>query len=119
MTGGTMNFITTGPVAQGTPTIATTAAGSVATSTVTMRGHVNPNGLPTTYWFEYGTDPLLVSILGGSAHTALPGNGTTTVSVSADVKMLTPNVKYYYRLIARNTYGTIEGTIVAFTTAKK
>lgn len=116
MTGGTMTFTTTGPAASLAPTVVTTNAGSVATSSVTMRGHLNPNSYPTTYWFEYGTDVSLVNVLGESTHTVLTGSATVTVSVSADAKNLTPNTKYYYQLVAGNVFGVVRGDIVNFRT---
>ena len=36
----------------------TGSASDVATTTVTLGATVDPGGLPTTYWFEYGTDRL-------------------------------------------------------------
>ena len=116
MTGGTMTFTTSGPAASVLPTVVTTAAGNVATSSVTMRGRLNPNNYSTTYWFEYSTDSLLGSILGSSTHVVLTGNAA--VNVSADAKALTPNTKYYYQLVATNVGGTVRGDIVTFTTKK-
>lgn len=118
MTGGTMAFTTTGPVASIAPTVVTTSAGSVATSSVVLRGRLNPNSYPTTYWFEYGTDSSLISILDESNHTVLTGSATVTVNVSADVKNLLPDTRYYYQLIAVNAGGTSQGDIMAFTTKK-
>lgn len=118
MTGGTMTFTTLGPVAAGSPTVTTTNAGNVATSSATLRGHLNPNSYPTTYWFEYGTDSLLGNIFGSSAHVDLTSRGTATVTVSADIKSLGSNTKYYYQLVARNSYGTVRGDIIAFTTKR-
>lgn len=118
MTGGTMSFTTAGPIASGSPTVTTTNPGNVATSSATMRGHLNPNSYPTSYWFEYGTDRLLGSILGSSTHTELTGSATVTITVSANVKDLDPSVKYYYRLVASNSFGTVRGDVVTFTTKR-
>lgn len=114
--GTILSFTTSGPAASGAPTVSTSNPGNVATSSVTLRGRINPNGSPTTYWFEFGTDSLLGNILGSSTHTEITGNSSATVSVSADVQNLNPNVKYYYQLVASNSSGIVEGGIVIFTT---
>src|SRR5262249_19074137 len=37
------------------PAVATRSASSVGQTTLTVNGSINPHGLPTTYYFEYGT----------------------------------------------------------------
>jgi hypothetical protein len=41
------------------PTVATLSATSVGATGATLNGNVSPNGLATTAWFEWGTDPSL------------------------------------------------------------
>jgi hypothetical protein len=53
-----------GDTSQGTggPPIATvTAAASITQDGATLNGSVTPNGLSTTAWFEWGTNPALAS----------------------------------------------------------
>ncbi len=38
------------------------------------------------------------------------------IGVKADVTGLDRNTKYFYRLIARNQYGTVVGSVVSFRT---
>ena len=45
------------PVPLPLPTVATNPATSVTTTGGTLNGSVNPNGLATNGWFEWGTDP--------------------------------------------------------------
>jgi phosphodiesterase/alkaline phosphatase D-like protein len=77
---------------------------------------VDPNNLAVTYWFEYSRDPGLKS---GSI-TATPGQtlsvGNSEVSVKADVSNLDPHTKYYVRLVARSSAGTVNGDVVSFST---
>ncbi len=115
--GETQSFTTQGPAAAGLPTVNTTAATNVATSSATLNGRVNPHNAASSYWFEYGTNPLLTSILGTvSATQTLPGEATTNVSV--DVKGLSTNTKYYFRLVARNPQGTSVSEPASFTTRR-
>ncbi len=114
--GSIESFTTTGPAAPGQPSADTTPASGIATSSVTLTGRVNPNGASTTYWFEYGTDSLLGNLIGsGTAHQAV-GSGTATVDASAEIRGLAQNTRYYYRVVAQNSYGTIRGDIQNFRT---
>jgi len=114
--GSIVSFTTAGPRAPGAPQPDTTSATNISTSTATLNAKVNPEGDQTSYWFEYGTDSLLGNILGSTTKTAIAGNGTTPVSVSADITSLSSNTKYYFRVVAENSYGTVSGDTVTFTT---
>lgn len=115
VSGAVQSFTTLGPAATGLPTVTTATATAVATSTATLNGRVNPHNAASSYWFEYGTSPLLITILGtASATQTLPGEATTNVSVG--VAGLSNDTKYYYRLVARNPQGTVAGEITSFTT---
>lgn len=116
--GTILSFTTEGPSAPGVPTVTTDTPNVVGTSTATFRGEVNPNGVETSYWFVYGTDPLLGSIIGTLTPSQTLAADTLTVSVKLDAVNLTHNTNYYYRLVAKNQYGTIQGGIVHFATKK-
>jgi hypothetical protein len=111
-----LTFITTGPAVTSVPTVSTLNPISITPSTVTLRGQVNPNDTATTYWFQYGTDPLGGTVLGGTTRTIV--TGTMTLSVTANVSGLKPLTKYYYQLMANNGSGIVHGVMVPFTTAK-
>ena len=113
--GAVQSFTTLGPAAPGAPTVDTGTAG-VATSSATLNGHIDPNGSQTSYWFEYSTDPLLGSILGTATPAQSTQSGTATVSASADATGLQSNTRYYFRLVGRNDFGTVQGAIVSFKT---
>lgn len=109
--GNDLTFRTTGA-----PTVSTLAAtvhkdGKGAT----LNGQVNPNGLSTTYQFEYGTSSgVYTTTVPAIAESA--GSGTETKSVSYTVTGLTPGKIYYYRITATNSIGKSNGSEVPFTT---
>jgi hypothetical protein len=94
------------------PVAATGDASPVAVTTATLRGRVTPNGLATTWWFEYGT-----SLSYGSktaSHSA--GSGTSARSVSTGITKLAAGRSYHYRLVAQNSSGRVFGLDRVFTT---
>jgi phosphodiesterase/alkaline phosphatase D-like protein len=115
VSGSVMTFTTTGPADnQGAPQATTDNATNIAKSSATFNGRIDPNGVATTYWFEYGITSALLSVTGTSSQTL--SAGTTAKSVSLPVTKLNPSTKYYYRVIAQNQYGTDYGNIGSFTT---
>jgi phosphodiesterase/alkaline phosphatase D-like protein len=114
--GAIQSFSTPGPAAPGVPTVDTTSATKIATSSATLNGRINPNGAQTSYWFEYSEDSLLGSILGTVTPAQSVQSGTAGVNVSGDATNLQSNTKYYYRLVGRNDYGTVRGSIMSFKT---
>ncbi len=99
--------------AQGSAPVAqTTGATNVGQNSATLNGSVNPNNSQTTYWFEYGTSYSLGSTAGNQSI----GSGSGSQSVSYYLSGLNYNTVYYYRVVAQNQYGTIQGQILNFTT---
>lgn len=80
-----------------------------ATSTV-LNGTVIPNGLTTTYYFEYGTT---------TAYGLVTASRTTDAeaSVAETVGGLSADTTYHYRLVAANSSGTSYGPDRSFQTA--
>jgi hypothetical protein len=77
-------------------------------------GGVNPEGLATTYYFEYGTDP---GFSGAARTSGTPaGSGLSPQEVRASISGLTPSTTYHYRLVATNASGTTTGPSSSFTT---
>jgi hypothetical protein len=93
------------------PTVTTTAATNVTGNSATINGTVNPNGIATTYYFEWGTS---VSY-GSTTTTGTAGSGTSAVAISANLTSLTTGVTYHYRAVANNTDGTSYGLDMSFT----
>src|SRR5207253_698175 len=84
------------------PTDETKAANPVGTTTATLNGSVNPNGVDVTKCeFESGTTPFPDPTLFRSP--AKPGSGASPVPVSAALTGLTENTTYHFRLVAENT----------------
>ncbi len=95
------------------PATTTGAATAVTASTTTLNGTVNPNGLATTYRFEYGT----TTAYGSLTAPQNAGNANSAQGVSAAVTGLLPGATYHYRLSAENADGTTTGADQSFRTA--
>jgi NHL repeat len=98
------------------PDVETLGTSQRTDTSVRLRGRVDPNGLATTYHFEYGLagSPLENRIPASGGVSA--GSGNTPVVVAQDLAGLAPGTTYEYRIVASNDAGTAEGAIVRFTT---
>lgn len=114
--GSLASFTTAGPIDPNAPIIKTNGAINISTSSVTMNARLNPNGADTTFWFEYSDDSLLGGIIGTVTPNQFMSGGESAIGVKADVTGLRRNTKYYYRVMARNEYGTVTGDVVTFKT---
>ncbi len=103
--GGDLTFSTTAVA----PTATTNGAGVTATG-ATLNGIVNPNGSPTSYYFQWG----LTTAYGNSTSSQSAGSGTSNVVVSTPLIGLTPNATYHYRIVATNNLGTTYGADMTF-----
>ncbi|MCX6303632.1 MAG: choice-of-anchor J domain-containing protein [Bacteroidetes bacterium] len=92
------------------PAVITIAASAVTGTTATLNGSVNPNGLATTYYFQWGTTVSYGSV----TTTTSAGTGTTAVAVNANVTGLTGGTIYHFRLVAINSDGTAYGNDLTF-----
>jgi hypothetical protein len=101
-------FTTSGP-----PGVSTADATRIGTTNATLRGTVDPNGLSTTWWFEYGRSTAYGSRTG--AHGA--GSGTAERSVSLALGRLSVATTYHFRLVAQNASGRRYGADRTFSTA--
>ena len=101
------------PPPNAAPTATTGGASAISAVGAEITGQVNPNGLPTTYHFDYGQ----TSAYGLTAPAASAGAGISSVSESATVTGLRPATIYHYRLVAGNSDGTTDGSDRTFTTA--
>ena len=78
----------------------------------TLHAAVNPEGLDTTYQFEYGTT---TDYSQSTPESPSIGSGTSAVAVSALASGLQPNMVYHYRVAATNSAGTSYGPDQTFT----
>ena len=96
------------------PVVSTNAAEALGQTSATLTGSVDPEGLPSTYRFEYGTSTGY-----GSTWPVLQvyaGSASTSEMVAIGVPNLSPGTTYHYRLVASNEDGTTYGADESFTT---
>jgi len=109
----TLNFgITIGAPAG--PTVVTTAATPITTTTATLNGTVNANGSSTTVTFDYGLTPAYGTTVPG---VPSPVTGSVVTTVSAAITGLTPGTLYHFRVNGSNSNGSASGLDLTFTTA--
>jgi hypothetical protein len=97
------------------PAATTLAPSEVQQTSAKLNGSVNPNGLDTHYYFEYGPTTSY-----GSTVPAAPGmdigSGTTGISTWNVISGLEPGANYHYRLVASSSSGTTLGEDKTFST---
>jgi hypothetical protein len=99
----------------GPPSATTNPATEVGTGSVKLNGWVNPNGIVTNYFFQYG-------YAAGNYFNSIPvpagnlGSGTSAIAVWNNLTGLQPSTTYHYRVVAANFFGTSYGADQAFTT---
>jgi iron transport multicopper oxidase len=97
------------------PSVETHAATSVGQASATLNATVDPNGETLSGCrFDYGTSPSYGSI---APCASLPGAGTASVPVSANVGSLSAGTTYYARIVASAEAGPSYGAPVTFTTS--
>ncbi|MES2315845.1 MAG: hypothetical protein V4486_03915 [Patescibacteria group bacterium] len=111
------NYTTTTPtpgatVNPGVPAASTENASFISASGAVLNGEVSPNGVQTSYWYEYGT----TQALGSNSSAQLVGGGYVTFKAPAAIGGLKPSTLYYYRLSAQNQFGKVMGETSTFTT---
>jgi alpha-tubulin suppressor-like RCC1 family protein len=89
---------------------AITLPASATESEATLNGTVNPNGLSTTTWLEWGTN----SSYGNTIQPVSAGDGWSNVTVSATLSGLPLNTVYHYRVVATNELGRSVGEDTIF-----
>ncbi|MHB8658801.1 MAG: hypothetical protein ACYC91_12760 [Solirubrobacteraceae bacterium] len=94
------------------PKVATGSASNLGTASATLNGIVNPNGVPTQYYFQFGTSALY----GLQTPPAAAGSSTASVAVHSSVSALVDHTVYHYRIVAVSLGGTSYGTDRTFRT---
>ena len=101
------------------PTLGAISATDIQGVSALLKGTVNPEGLSTTYAFQYVDEAgFAVSGFAGAEETpaATAGAGSEDRPSRAAISGLHPDTTYHYRLIAINSSGTVPGTPDTFTT---
>jgi hypothetical protein len=100
------------PRAPRPPLPSTGGATDVSDTTAALTGAVNPRGVETTYYFQYGP----TTAYGAQTPAVAAGAGTASVKVSQPVAGLQLGTLYHYRLVAVSSAGPADGQDRTFTT---
>lgn len=93
------------------PSVTTTAATAVTASGGTLNAQVDPNGSPTTVYFEWGTTTNATNT---TLPTTIDADLDTTNAVAATLTGLQSGTVIYYRVVAYNDGGTTNGAVFSF-----
>jgi RHS repeat-associated protein len=108
-TGSDLTFTT-----RGAPKVQTEAASSIEGRAAALKATIAPNGLPTSYQFEYGTSTSYGSKAPIPDGAVVAGAGATLVDYL--LGELEPATMYHFRVVATNAAGTEVGLDRQFTT---
>src|SRR6478752_4396900 len=101
----------TPPPVAGPPVSITNPATLIASFSAKLNGSVNPHGLTTSVYFQYGTTNSYGLTTAPQSHT-----GNTPVDVSANISGLTASTTYHFRIVTTNSAGTRYGSDTIFVT---
>ena len=102
-----ISFTTASNPSTPVPTISGVSASSITSNSATLNGSVNPNGSPTSAWFDFNSNNY-------GTQNNLTGN--VAIPLTYALTGLTPNTSYSYRIEAINGNGAAIGLVVNFTT---
>jgi hypothetical protein len=91
--------------------VITNPATNVTNSSATLNSTVNPHGLSTTMYFQYGRTASYGSTTANQTKT-----GNTYQNVFANISGLSASTTYHFRIVATNAAGTRYGADRSFTT---
>ena len=97
------------------PSVITKPASGIASSHATLNGSVDPNGVSTTAYFEYG----LSTSYGAATPVINLGAGTNSMAASAVISSLLPRTTYHFHLVASSAAGKTAGADATFTTTSR
>ena len=95
----------------GLPIAITNPATSITSFSARLNGSVNPHGLTTTMYFQYGRSTSY-----GSRTPNQTKTGNSYQNVSANISGLSAHTTYHFRVVASNTAGTRYGSDRTFIT---
>jgi hypothetical protein len=94
------------------PEIQEEGASDVQASEAFVGGRVQPGGIETTYYIEYGP----TEAYGSRTEEASAGSGDVFEGVGVHLTGLVPGTVYHFRIVASNTHGTTMGEDSEFET---
>jgi hypothetical protein len=83
----------------------------IASFAANLNGSVNPHGLTTSVYFQYGTTNSYGLTTAPQSRT-----GNTFLNISAHISGLTASTTYHFRIVTTNSAGTRYGSDRTFTT---
>jgi hypothetical protein len=99
------------PPPPGPPVAITNPATLIASFAANLNGSVNPHGLTTSVYFQYGTTNSYGLTTAPQSHI-----GNTSLNISAHISGLTASTTYHFRIVTTNSAGTRYGSDRTFTT---
>lgn len=107
----------------GPPTVFLATPQVLGSTRAALSGTINPDGLATTAFFQYGTDlryrgPGASEVLYDHSTPPAVASDSTSREVSASISGLVPNAVYHVRLFGGNSDGSVDGPDVTFMTRK-
>jgi uncharacterized repeat protein (TIGR03803 family) len=103
---GSLEVVCVGNPPASVPGVWTLWASAVTPTNATLNGTVNPNGWPTTAWFQWGA----TTNYGNSTPVTDMGHGTNALALSAPLAGLTLGTTYHFRAAATNIAGVVYGS---------
>jgi Ca2+-binding RTX toxin-like protein len=95
------------------PRVVTGIVPALSTSTATLAGTVNPAGVETSWYLEWGH----TTTYGFRTASQAAGAGTADVAVAGKLTGLAPATRFHYRVVAVSAAGTTVGDDRSFATA--
>ncbi|MGA3171493.1 MAG: choice-of-anchor tandem repeat NxxGxxAF-containing protein [Chthoniobacteraceae bacterium] len=95
------------------PSVSTSAATNINSTSATLNGSVNPEGASTNVYLNYG----LTGTYGSVSSSANAGVGTSVVPFSENIGGLLPGTVYHFQAVASNAAGTVYGDDETFETS--
>jgi len=95
----------------GFPVVTTNPATNVTASSARLNGTLDPHGLSTSVYFQYGPTNGYGRTTAVHSHT-----GNTFRNIAANIGDLATNTSYHFRIVATNSVGTRYGSDSTFTT---
>jgi len=99
------------------PNATTSHASDIRPTSMILNANLNPRGLTTSYWFEYGPTEAY-----GTKAPITPesiGSGLANVLVEQKITGLEEGKKYYFRVVAESTAGKSTGKNLTDKTGKQ
>lgn len=101
-------------ILEGPPVVSVAPATNLSATGALLVGQVHPNGLPTSSFFEFGTN----SEFGGLTVSEPVASDASSTAASAVLAGLLPSTPYTYRLVASNAAGIARSRALGFVTSR-